>query len=67
MGQKVIIRFWWESGSSCASRNHPTTFCRPFIHYACLKIMFRLGWPEDGATLSINGRRQMVPMSNKSL
>jgi len=25
MGQKVI-RFWWESGLSSASRNHRTTF-----------------------------------------
>jgi len=36
MGQKVIIRLWWESGLSSASRNHLTTFCRPFVHYACL-------------------------------
>jgi len=36
MGKKVIIRFWWESGSSSASRNHLTTFCRPFVHCACL-------------------------------
>jgi len=36
MGQKVIIRFWWKSGLSCASRNHLTTFCRPFVHCACL-------------------------------
>jgi len=36
MGQKVIIKFWWESGLSCASRNHLITFCRPFVHYACL-------------------------------
>jgi len=28
MGQKVIVRFWWESGLSSASRNHLTTFCR---------------------------------------
>jgi len=34
MGQKVIIRFWWES----ASRNHLTTFCIPFVHYACLRL-----------------------------
>jgi len=38
MGQKVIIRFWWESGLSPASRNHLTTFCRPFVHYACLRV-----------------------------
>jgi len=31
MGQKVTIRFWWESGLSSASRNHLTTFCRPFV------------------------------------
>jgi len=36
MGQKVIIRFWWESGLLSASRNHLTTSCRPFVHYACL-------------------------------
>jgi len=30
MGQKVIIRFWWESGLSSALSNHFTTFCRPF-------------------------------------
>jgi len=34
--KKVIIRFWWESGLSSASRNHLTTFCRPFVYYACL-------------------------------
>jgi len=28
MGLKVIIRFWWESGLSSASRNHLTAFCR---------------------------------------
>jgi len=38
MGQKVIIRFWWESGLSSASKNHLTTFCRPFVHYACLRL-----------------------------
>jgi len=26
MGQKVIIRFWWEFGLSSPSRNHLTTF-----------------------------------------
>jgi len=30
MGRKVIIRFWWESASSSASRYHLTTFCWPF-------------------------------------
>jgi len=25
MGQKEIIRFWWECGLSSASRNHLTT------------------------------------------
>jgi len=38
MGQKVTIRFWWESGLLSASRNHPITFCRPFAHYACLRL-----------------------------
>jgi len=37
MVQKVKIRFWWESGLSSASRNHITTVCRLFVHYACLK------------------------------
>jgi len=41
MGQNVMIRFWWESGISFVSRNHLTTFCRPFVRYACLKIVFR--------------------------
>jgi len=36
MGQKVITMFRWESGLSSASRNHLTTLCRRFIHYACL-------------------------------
>jgi len=35
MGQKAIIRFWWEFGLLSASRNHLTTFCRPFTHYTC--------------------------------
>jgi len=38
MGQEVIIRFWWESGLSSASRNLLTTYCRPFVHYACLRL-----------------------------
>jgi len=25
----TVIRFWWESGLSSASRNHLTNFCRP--------------------------------------
>jgi len=36
MSKKVIIRFWCESGWSSASRNHLTTFCRPFVQYAYL-------------------------------
>jgi len=35
MGQKVIIRFWWESRLSSASRNHLTTFCTRFFNHAC--------------------------------
>jgi len=31
MGQQVIIRFWWESGWSSASRNNLTAFCRPYV------------------------------------
>jgi len=38
MGQKVIIRFWWESGLSSASRNNLTTFCRLFVNYVCLRL-----------------------------
>jgi len=38
MGQKVIIRFWWESGLSSVSRNHLIIFCRCFVHYACLRL-----------------------------
>jgi len=38
MGQKVIIRYWWESELSSESRNHLTTFCRPFPHFACLRL-----------------------------
>jgi len=32
MGQKVILRYWWESGLSSSSRKHLTTFSRPFVH-----------------------------------
>jgi len=38
MGQRVIIRFWWESGLSSASRNCLTTFCGLFAHYVCLRL-----------------------------
>jgi len=38
MGQKVIIRFLWESGLSSASGKHLTTFCRPSVHFACLRL-----------------------------
>ena len=38
MDRRVIIRFWWESGLSSASRNHLTTFCRLFVHYTCLRL-----------------------------
>jgi len=38
MGEKVIVRFWWECGLLSASRNQLTTFCRPFVHYACLRL-----------------------------
>jgi len=36
MGQKVILRFWWEFDLPSASKNHLAAFCRPFVHYACL-------------------------------
>jgi len=39
MGQKVIIRF---SGLSSASRKHLTTFCKPLVHYAFLRFVFRV-------------------------
>jgi len=38
MGQKVTIRFWWESSLSSASKKHLTTFCKPSIHYVCLRL-----------------------------
>jgi len=38
MGQKVITRFWWESGLPPASRNHLTIFRRSFVHYVCLRL-----------------------------
>jgi len=38
MGQKEIIRFWGESALLSASRNRLTTFCRPFVHYTCLRL-----------------------------
>ena len=31
MGEKVIIRFQWESALSSASRNHLTAFCRAIV------------------------------------
>jgi len=38
MAEKVIIRFRRASALSSASRNHLTTFCRPVVHYACLRL-----------------------------
>jgi len=38
MGQQVIIRFWCESGLSSTSRNHLAAFCKPLVHYACLRL-----------------------------
>jgi len=32
MDQKVPIRYWGESRLSSTSRNHLTTFCRPFVY-----------------------------------
>jgi len=43
MGEKIIIRFWWESGLSSAFRNHLTTFCRSFAHCACSRLCFTVG------------------------
>ena len=42
MGQKSIVRFWWVSGLSSVSWNHLTTLCRPFTHYACLRLCFAI-------------------------
>jgi len=41
MAQKVMIMFWWEFGLLSVSRHHITTFCKPSIHYACFKSVFR--------------------------
>jgi len=38
MGQKVVIRFWWESRLRSASRNHLTSFCRLCVHYDCVPL-----------------------------
>ena len=35
---KVTVRFWWETELSSASRNHLTTFFRPFARYARLRL-----------------------------
>jgi len=45
MGQKVIYRFWWESVLSSASRNHLTTFCRPFVSRAYAREGFGVNPP----------------------
>jgi len=42
MGQKSIVRFWWVSGLSSVSWYHLTTLCRPFTHYACLRLCFAI-------------------------
>jgi len=41
MGQKVIIRLWWESGLSSASRNHLTAFWDFSPTLRMFKIVFR--------------------------
>jgi len=41
MGQKVIIKFWWESGLSSASRNHLTNFSDLLSTTHVLQIVFR--------------------------
>jgi len=38
MGKKVIIMFRREFELSSASKNRITTFSRPFVHYACLRL-----------------------------
>ena len=41
MGQKLLSRFWWESGLSFASRKHFNTFCRPFSPPHMFKTVLR--------------------------
>jgi len=41
MGQKIIIRFWWESGLSSASRNLIITLLQTFRPLRMFKIVFR--------------------------
>jgi len=41
MGQKVIIRFWWESGLLSAYRNYHH-ICRPLVHCPCLRLCFAI-------------------------
>jgi len=43
MGQKVMIRFWWESGLSSAFRKPSHHFLKTFHPLRLLKIMFRNG------------------------
>jgi len=60
MGQKVIIRFWWESGLSSASRNHLATFCSPFVPRAYARRGFEVNPPwvwYVTKTLSLAQRR----------
>ena len=52
---KVIIMFWWEFGLSFASRNQFTTFCRPSIHYACLRLCSAIVHSSETIVLLING------------
>jgi len=58
--KKVVIWFWWESGLSSASRNRPTTFFRPFAHYAW--IFFILSAIADQRKL-----RQYVGLENMNM
>jgi len=41
MGQKVMIRFWWESGLSSESRSHLTLLLQTLHPLRMFKIAFR--------------------------
>ena len=64
MDEKVITRFWWESGLTSASRNHLTAFCRPFIHYVCLRLCsaIRAGLQPIGPFASNRAPRLRGPL-----
>jgi len=54
-GPKEIIRFWWESGLSSASRNHLTTFADLPYTLRMFKTVFRDSSRTVARTFSIGG------------